>query len=191
MIYLELFLGFLKVGFFAFGGAYAAIPFIRETVLSYGWLSDDMVSYIIAVSESTPGPIMVNMATYVGASKGGILGSAIATFAVVLPAFVIILLIMVILKALLKNQYFRAILSGLQSAIIGIIAATGFFMTLKNIFAFSGTLKTGINVDIKTLIFTLCLAVIYYYAKRRSKGKISPIYLILFSAAAGVAVYGI
>ncbi|MBO7520379.1 MAG: chromate transporter, partial [Clostridia bacterium] len=74
MIYLELFLGFLKVGFFAFGGAYAAIPFIRETVLSYDWLGEDMISYIIAVSESTPGPVMVNMATYVGAAKGGILG---------------------------------------------------------------------------------------------------------------------
>ena len=193
MIYLELFLVFLKVGFFAFGGAYAAIPFIRETVLSYGWLSEDMVSYIIAVSESTPGPIMVNMATYVGASKGGILGSAIATFAVVLPAFVIILLIMVIFKALLKNQYFGAILSGLRPAIIGIIAATGFYMILKNIFTFSGALFGAVNIrfDVKTFIFTLCLAVLYYLAKRFTKGKISPIYLIVFSAAAGIAVYGI
>lgn len=69
MIYLDLVLGFLKVGLFAFGGAYAAIPFIREVVLSYGWLSEDMISNIIAVSESTPGPIMVNMATYVGSAK--------------------------------------------------------------------------------------------------------------------------
>ena len=187
MIYLELFLGFLKVGFFAFGGAYAAIPFIRETVLSYSWLSEDMISYIIAVSESTPGPIMVNMATYVGASKGGILGAAISTFAVVLPAFIIILLIMVIFKALLKNACFKAILSGLQPAIIGIIAATGTFMIFKNIF------PDGIwaGIDIKTLIFTGVLAIVYFAAKKMFKSNVSPIYLILVSAVSGIFVYGI
>lgn len=189
MIYLRLFLGFLKVGFFAFGGAYAAIPFIRETVLSYGWLSDDTLSYIIALSESTPGPVMVNTATYVGAAKGGILGAAIATFAVVLPAFIIILLIMVVFKALLKSACFGAVLSGLRSAIIGIIAATGVFMTYKNIFALSGARITG--VDLKTLIFTLLLAAAYFAAKSFSKKKISPVLLIAVSAAAGIAVYGV
>lgn len=70
MIYLDLFAGFLKVGCFAFGGAYGAIPLIRDVVMSYGWLNDDMLTYMIAVSESTPGPIMVNLATYVGSSQG-------------------------------------------------------------------------------------------------------------------------
>ena len=93
MIYLELFAGFLKVGCFAFGGAYGAIPLIRDVVLSYGWLNDDMMTYMIAVSESTPGPIMVNLATYVGSSQGGFLGAVIATAAVVLPSFLIILLV--------------------------------------------------------------------------------------------------
>ena len=189
MIYLELFLGFLKVGFFAFGGAYAAIPFIRETVLSYGWLGEDMISYIIAVSESTPGPVMVNMATYVGAAKGGVLGAVIATLAVVLPAFIIILLVMVIFKALLKNRCFRSILSGLQSAIIGIIAATGIFMIYKSIFVLSGASITGF--DLKTAVFTALLAAAYFTAKKLSKGKMSPLYLIAFSAVAGMAVYGI
>ena len=86
MILLELFIGFLKVGCFAFGGAYGAIPLIRDVVLSYGWLDDEMLTYMIAVSESTPGPIMVNLATYVGSSQAGILGSLIATLAVVLPS---------------------------------------------------------------------------------------------------------
>ena len=105
MIYLELFLGFLKVGLFSFGGAYGAIPLIRDIVLSYGWLDDEMLTYMIAVSESTPGPIMVNLATYVGSSQAGLPGSAIATFAVILPAFIIILLIMVLLRAVLQNAY--------------------------------------------------------------------------------------
>ena len=71
MIYLELFVGFLKVGLFSFGGGYASIPLIRDVVMSYGWLSEDMLTYMIAVSESTPGPIMVNLATYVGITQGG------------------------------------------------------------------------------------------------------------------------
>ncbi|MBP5618346.1 MAG: chromate transporter, partial [Clostridia bacterium] len=102
MIYLELFLGFLQVGCFAFGGAYAAIPLIRDVVLSYGWLSEEMLADMIAVSESTPGPVTVNLATYVGSSQGGLLGAIVATFAIVLPAFVILLLIVAIFKNLLK-----------------------------------------------------------------------------------------
>lgn len=74
MIYLDLFLGFLRVGCFAFGGAYGAIPLIRDTVLSYGWLDDEALAYMIAVSESTPGPIMVNLATYVGSNQAGFWG---------------------------------------------------------------------------------------------------------------------
>ena len=94
MIYLDLLIGFLKVGCFSFGGAYAAIPLIREVVLSYGWVSEEMLTDMIAVSESTPGPIMVNLATYIGSSQAGFPGAVLATLAVVLPAFVIILLIM-------------------------------------------------------------------------------------------------
>ena len=87
MIYIDLLIGFLKVGLFSFGGGYVSIALIREIVLSYGWLDDEMLSYMIAVSESTPGPIMVNLATYIGSTKGGILGAFIATTAVVIPAF--------------------------------------------------------------------------------------------------------
>lgn len=134
MIYLNLFLGFLKVGCFAFGGAYGAIPLIRDVVFYYGWLSDEMLTYMIAVSESTPGPIMVNLATYVGSSQAGLLGAAIATFAVVLPSFVIILLTMVLLNSALKNKYVQVILRGLKPCIIGIILATGCFMLTNNCF---------------------------------------------------------
>ena len=93
MIYLDLFLGFLRVGMFAFGGAYGAIPLIRDVVLSYGWMDDATLSYMIAVSESTPGPIMVNLATYIGSNQAGFLGAVLATLAVVLPSFLVILLV--------------------------------------------------------------------------------------------------
>ena len=132
MILPELFIGFLKVGCFAFGGAYGAIPLIREVVLSYGWLDDEMLTYMIAVSESTPGPIMVNLATYVGSSQAGLPGSLFATLAVVLPSFIIVLLITALLKTVLKNKYVQAVLCGLKPCMIGIILATGVCMILRN-----------------------------------------------------------
>ena len=119
MIYIDLLVGFLKVGLFAFGGAYGGIPLIRDVVLSYGWIGDEMLTYMIAVSESTPDPIMVNLATYVGSSQAGFRGALIATTAVVLPSFIIILLIMILLKRMLKNPYVQAILRGLKPCIIG------------------------------------------------------------------------
>ena len=132
MIYIELFLAFLEVGCFSFGGAYGAIPLIRDVVLSYGWLSDEMIAYMIAVSESTPGPIMINLATYVGSSQAGFVGALVATAAVILPSFLIILLITVFLKTALKNPYVQAVLQGVKPCVIGIILATGIFMLLLN-----------------------------------------------------------
>ena len=110
MIYLKLFLEFLWVGAFTFGGGYGSIPLIRDVVLRNEWLSDETFSYMIAVSESTPGPVMVNLATYVGASQGGLLGSVLATTAAVLPACMIILLLVVILKNAMKNPAVKATL---------------------------------------------------------------------------------
>ena len=188
MIYLWLLLGFFEVGAFSFGGAYAAIPFIREVVLSYGWLSDDMISYIIAVSESTPGPVMVNMATYVGSTQGGILGSVVSTFAVVLPAFVIILLITAVFRKLLKTAWFSALLLSLQACVIGIIAATGVFMIYKNVFTPPGK---SVSFDVKTALLTFVLAILYFGIRKLTKKNISPIYLIVLSAVAGVFVYGV
>ena len=185
MILLELFIGFLKVGCFAFGGAYGAIPLIRDVVLSYGWLNDEMLTYMIAVSESTPGPIMVNLATYVGSSQAGILGSLVATLAVVLPSFVIILLVTVLLKTVLKNPLVQAVLRGLKPCIIGIILATGVFMIIKN-----GVVIQGNKMQLRPLILTLVLGGIYFGSGKLKKGGISPILLICLSALAGIAAYG-
>ncbi len=186
MIFLELFIGFLKVGFFAFGGAYGAIPLIRDVVLSYGWLDDEMMTYMIAVSESTPGPIMVNLATYVGSSQAGIIGSFIATFAVVIPSFFITILVSVLLKAVLKNPYVQAVLRGLKPCIIGIILATGAYMIFKNGFV----MREG-AMQIRPLLLTAALAAVYYGSRKMRKGGLTPIMLICIAAAAGVVVYGI
>ena len=101
MIYIKLFLNFLMIGAVSFGGGYGMISLVREVVISNGWLSEGELMSFIAVSESTPGPLAVNMATFVGSSQGGLLGSFLATLGVVLPSFVIILLIAAMLRNLL------------------------------------------------------------------------------------------
>ena len=133
MIYLQLFLAFLQVGAFSFGGAYGAIPLIRDVVSARGWMDDEALTHMIAVSESTPGPIMVNMATYVGSTQAGLVGAATATLAVVLPSFIVILLVMVALQHLLEKPAFQAVLRGVKPCVIGIILATGIDLILGNV----------------------------------------------------------
>ena len=187
MIYLDLFLGLLKVGFFAFGGAYGEIPLIRDVVLSYGWLSDEMLSYMIAVSESTPGPIMVNLANYIGSSQAGFLGACVATFAVVFPSFLIILLVTALLKTALKNKYVQAVLRGMKPCVVGIVLATGIYMIFSNCF---GNLS-AVKVNVKAVIVTILLLLSMFAYKKAAKRKLSPIMLIILSAVIGIVVYGI
>lgn len=187
MIWLDLFLGFLKVGCFAFGGAYGAIPLIRDVVMSYGWLNDEMLTYMIAVSESTPGPIMVNLATYIGSSQAGFPGAVISTLAVVLPSFLIILLVTALLKTALKNKYFQAVLRGVKPCVIGIVLATGVYMVLGNCFGTISAIKVSVQAIIITAILFAAMAGHKHFAKK----KLSPVLLIVISAAAGILVYGI
>ena len=195
MIYFDLFLGFLKVGLFSFGGAYGAIPVIQEVVTSNKWISDETFAYLLAISESTPGPIMVNTATYIGnevgrqayGPLGGLLGAIIATVTVCLPAFIIILLLSMILKNFIKNQYVQAVLSGIKPCIIGIIVATGLHMIIENAFAYGYTIPQ--NWQSFTIMAVVVVAMFIYY--KIKKKNISPILLIAVSALSGIVVYGI
>ena len=186
MIYLELLIGFLKVGLFSFGGAYAAIPLIREVVLSYGWVSEEMLTDMIAVSESTPGPIMVNLATYVGTSQAGIPGAIIATLASILPAFLIILLIMLVMKKALDNKYVQAVMRGLQACVIGVITAVGCYMLYQN----AVLPLTAEPSDFRPLILAGILALLYFGSRKVMKKGLSPILLIGISACLGVLFFG-
>ena len=186
MIYLDLFLGFLKVGLFAFGGAYGAIPLIRDVVLSYGWLSDEALSYMIAVSESTPGPIMVNLATYVGSTEAGFLGALVATLAVVLPSFIIILQITALLKNAFKNKYVQAVLRGLKPSVIGIVLAMGVYMLVKNCL-----MEDTFKMNLRSIVITAVLGIVAVLYKYFSKKKMSPIIMIVISSLLGMFVYAI
>ena len=161
MIYLDLFLTFLKIGAVSFGGGYGMIPLMREEVLSHGWLTEETFLNFIAVSESTPGPIAVNMATFVGSSQGGILGSFLATLGVVLPAFIIILLISAVLKNIWKYAGVQATLGGIRPAVVGLIIATSLTMILSTIFNIS-TIGDAMIVDWKGIVIFVVLAALYY-----------------------------
>ena len=184
MILLELFLGFLRVGCFSFGGGYASVALIREVVLSHGWLTEESLSYVIAVSESTPGPIMVNLATYIGSTQAGVPGALVATFAVVLPAFLLILALMAVLRRFVENPWVRAALRGLKACVAGLILATAIDLLAANCFA-------DRSPDLLAVGLTLGLAALYFGFKPLFKKKLSPIALIALAAVLGIVVYGV
>ena len=190
MIYLQLFLTFLEVGAVSFGGGYGMISLIRELTTSNGWLTDAELMNFIAVAESTPGPIAINMATFVGSSQGGVFGAFCATLGVVLPAFLIILLISVLVKNLMKLPVTQGILSGIRPSVVGLILATGGIMFASTFFGFS-RLGDGVSFNpIGILIFAVVVAVASVY-KKLWKKKLSPIVLIVISAILGAVLYSL
>ncbi len=190
MIYLKLFLTFLEIGAVSFGGGYGMISLVREKVITNGWLTDGEFLNMIAVAESTPGPIAVNMATFVGSTQGGVLGSLLATIGVVLPAFIIMLIIASLIRNLLKYKGVQAILGGIRPAVVGLIIATASTMILSSVLGIS---SSGFTLEIPELvkniaIFASVVGVATLYKKIKKK-KISPILLILFSGVMGLVLF--
>ena len=188
MIYLELFLNFLKIGVVSFGGGYGMIPLIQETVVTKGWLSQEQILNFIAVSESTPGPIAINMATFIGSSQGGILGSFIATLGIVLPSFVIILIIASLAKNLMKFAGVKATLNGIRPTIVGMIFATFVTMFISTIFGIK-TIESVFSFDWKGLVIFTVVVIIAVAYKLIRKKSLSPIILIIFSGGLGMLMY--
>ena len=176
MTLLTLFLEFFKVGLFCFGGAFGMIPLIEEMVLRHGWLTQSQFYDFIGVCESTPGPIAVNMATYVGSTQAGLAGSIAATLGVVMPSFLIILAIAAILKNFTKNKYFKGFLKGVKPVIVALILSTGVMLFARSAASW-----------ISLLIFGL-LALIYFGYKQLFRKKLSSVVLILISALLGIGI---
>lgn len=180
MIYWELFFTFFKIGAFTFGGGYAMLPFIQAEVQQKGWMAlQDLVNFI-AVSESTPGPFAVNIATYVGAETGGFLGACFATIGVVLPSFVIILIIARCLKKFQNSSLVKGCLSGLKPAVVGLIAASLLSIGQTVFFpdGFYWTVFLSPAFLCSFVIFTLMLFLQWK--------KFHPIWIILLSAGLGL-----
>ena len=190
MIYLELFFSFFEIGLFTFGGGYAMISLIRDKALTLGWLAEEELLNMIAVSESTPGPIAVNMATFVGSTQGGILGSLVATLGVVLPSFIIILLISALLRNFLKYKGVQAFLRGVRPCVVALILGTAVTLALSTLMNFS-SLKSGVDPDIRGIIILAILVAAAMIFKKIKKKKPSPILMILVSAGLGMLLYSI
>ena len=190
MILLELFLTFFEIGALTFGGGYAMIPFVREQVLAHGWLTEEELLNMIAVSESTPGPIAVNMATFVGSEQAGILGSAAATLGVVLPSFIIILIISALLKNFLKYNGVKAFLAGVRPCVVSLILGTAITLFLSVLLGIGGN-DFALNVDLLGItIFAIIVSISLIYKKIKGK-KPSPILMIAVSAVLGMIFYSL
>lgn len=198
LLLLEVFLTFLKIGAVSFGGGYAMIPLVTDEVISHGWMTYEEVMNFIAVAESTPGPIAINMATFIGATQGAtlggigfsLLGAFCATLGVVLPSFVIILVVASVIKGLLHFAGVKAFLEGLRPVVVGLILGTAVTMFLSVMFSLS-TVYDAFSFDWKALIIFAIVATTHLVYKKITKKKISPILLIIISALLGLLLYGV
>ena len=189
-VYLKLFLTFLEIGMFSFGGGYGMISVIREKCISNGWLTEEEIMNFIAVSESTPGPLAVNMATFVGSSQGGFIGALLATLGVVLPSFFIILIIAAIINNLMKFAGVQSALNGIKPVITALILATGAAMLLTLISGIT-TIDSAFKPDLKSLLILIILVTIGQIHIRIKKKAFSPILMIMISALLGIGMFGL
>lgn len=189
MILLQLFLTFLLIGTVSFGGGYGMISLVREQVLSHGWLTEGEFLDFIAVSESTPGPLAVNMATFIGSSQAGFPGAVVATVGVVLPAFLIILLIAALLGNLLRYRGVEAFLSGVRPTVVGLILGTALLLGLSACLSL-GSLRGTVSVapDPAVLLILFCLVAFDGASRAWRRRALSPILLILLSAILGMLI---
>lgn len=192
MIYWTLFYEFLLIGLFTFGGGYSMIPLVRELVVErMGWLTTEEFLNFLAVAESTPGPIAINMATYVGSTQGGFGGSCLATLGVVLPSFVIILLIAIILKRFTKNRFVQGFFTGVKPIVFALILSSAIILLNDVFFVFSVDTTAGtINYSLSYQPFLIGLVLIAFIilTKQAFHRKVNVIYIIVLGAIIGIVV---
>ena len=187
--FVTLFLTFFKIGAFTFGGGYAMLPLIQEEVLRHGWVAESDLINFIAVSESTPGPFAINMATYIGSQVGGdygfwgsILGSVCATLGVVLPSFIIILIVARFYEKYKQSKIVKGCMTGLKPAVVGLIAAAILSVVGEVLFPLGLSLAAFATPALYVSLGIFALTVTLAFWK-----KVHPIWLILISAALGIA----
>ena len=190
MIYLKLFLTFFKIGLFTFGGGYAMLPLIEEEIIANKWMAMEQLVNFIAVSESTPGPFAVNIATYVGMQTGGgtenvlggILGAICATLGVVLPSFIVILIVAKIYDAFKESKIVKGCMMGLKPAVIGLIGSA--IVSMANTVLFADSFNVSVFGELQFYLSILIFAVMTLLSFK----KIHPILIVCLSAVAGIVI---
>ena len=180
MIYLELFWTFFTIGLFTFGGGYAMLPLMQAEVTAKGWIDSQSIVNFVAVSESTPGPFAVNMATYVGSEVGGVLGSVCATLGVVLPSFIVILIVAKCYDRFRQSRVVKGCMSGLKPAVVGLIGSA--ILSIAITVFFPAGLSLSVFATPSFYVSAAIFAVMLVLALK----KVHPILIICLSAAIGI-----
>ena len=179
MIYLRLFISYLKIGFFGFGGGYAMLSLIQnEIVEQRGWLTATQFADIVAVSQITPGPIAINSATYIGYTIGGVAGSVVATFAVCLPSLTLMLFLTRFFLRHRENRYIQMVMKAVGPIVVGMIASAALLLI------FPAEEEGASFIDLWSWA-------IFGVAVLLSARKVNPILIIVGAAVAGVVIYGL
>ena len=187
MILLRLFWEFFQIGLFSIGGGLATLPFLYNLGARTGWFTAEQVADMLAVSESTPGPIGVNMATYVGYTSAGIAGSVIATLGLVAPSIIIILLVAAAMKAFRNNRYVDAAFYTLRPASTGLITAAGWSVVMLVLVNTEQFKNTGVLTDLfrwQNIILFIVIWIMTNFIKPLK--KLHPIVFIAFAAVCGI-----
>ena len=180
MILLKLFYIFFKIGAFTFGGGYAMIPLIQAEVIKYRLADSKAIVDFIAISESTPGPIAINMATYIGSESAGFWGAFFSTLGVVVPSFIIILLVAKIFEKFKKSSVIKGLMSGLKPAVIGLIGSAVISVGITVFFPDGISLEVFRTSAFYVSLFILVLSLVLSFK------KVHPILLIVLSAVIGI-----
>ncbi len=183
MILLRLFIEFFQIGLFAIGGGLATLPFLEKLSVNTGWFTIAQLTDMIAISESTPGPIGINMATYVGYTSAGIPGAVIATLAEVLPSVILVLIIARFLRRFSDNNIVQAVFYGLRAASVGLIAAAGFSVLKVSLLNLPMWKETGKLPDLISWQGVILAAAVFFIIK---KWKPHPVVTIGASAIVGI-----
>ncbi|MBP5446008.1 MAG: chromate transporter [Acholeplasmatales bacterium] len=183
MIFLSLFFTFLKIGLFTIGGGYAMIPMINDEVISKGWISEADLTNFLAISESTPGPFAINMATFIGYEKAGFLGAVCATLGIILPSLIIIIIISKIIAKFLNNKYVNYAMQGVRPVVVGLIFAVAISLV------YASFLPNGF--DIKNISFASIIIFGISVGLLSFKKTRNPIIVIVVSGVLGIVFFGL
>ena len=189
--YLILFWTFFKIGLFTIGGGYAMIPMINDEVISREWLTESELLDFMGISESTPGPFAINIATFVGMNEGGVLGALCSTLGVILPSLIIIIIISKIISLFLKNKYVGYALTGVRPVVVGLILAVALSLVITGMTGISKITNIISEWNINNISISAIIIMVVIFILSRFKKLNKPVLLILISAVLGIVLYGL
>ena len=189
MIFFELFYTFFLIGLFTFGGGYAMIPMIQETVVSKGWINQTSLTDFIAISEVTPGPFALNISTFIGNTVAGPFGAVCSTLGVILPSLIIIIIVAMIMKKFMTNRFVKGALNGVKPIVLALILSTALLLFIKVMFFGGHSLQSEFTFDIRSLTLLIILSGYLLIYKKYKKKSLGSIKLLGLSALFGLILF--